>query len=191
MHWTRGGSDFRPGEYFKTYVNSRQDYADVMDGLRKGRILVTTGDLIAGLDGLRVPRREGRDLGQTVTVKRGRSNDVEVEVRFKPPIGVNGNGDRPKVNRVDIIVGQVTGPASNRDAATNPTTKVVARYGVNDFRRRGGEYVNRHTLRDVTTQSYIRVRGTSTDELEPASDGIESPWDDLWFYSNPVFIEVR
>lgn len=191
VHWTRGGSDFWPGEYSKTYVNSRQDYADIMDGLRNGRIFVTTGDLIDGLDVSASHAGRAASVGQTVTVKRGRSNDVEIEVRFKPPMGVNGNGDRPKVNRVDIIVGQVTGPASNRDAATNPTTKVVARYGVNDFRRRGGEYVIRHTLRDVTTQSYIRVRGTSTDELEPAADGIESPWDDLWFYSNPVFIDVR
>ncbi|MFD6567849.1 hypothetical protein [Micromonospora profundi] len=23
------------------------------------------------------------------------------------------------------------------------------------------------------------------------ADGLESPWDDLWFYSNPVFVHVR
>ena len=46
VHWTRGGSDFWPGEYSKTYVHARQDYGDIMDGLRNGRIWVTTGDLI-------------------------------------------------------------------------------------------------------------------------------------------------
>jgi hypothetical protein len=46
VHWTRGGADFWPGEYCKTYVNARQDYADIMHGLRNGRIFVTTGDLI-------------------------------------------------------------------------------------------------------------------------------------------------
>ncbi|MGH2476675.1 MAG: twin-arginine translocation signal domain-containing protein, partial [Candidatus Limnocylindrales bacterium] len=50
VHWTRGGADFWPGEYSKTYVLARQDYGDVMDGLRNGRIWVTTGDLITGLD---------------------------------------------------------------------------------------------------------------------------------------------
>ena len=36
----------------------------------------------------------------------------------------------------------------------------------------------------------FRVRGTSTDEMEPAADGLESPWEGLWFYSNPVFVGV-
>lgn len=190
VHWTRGGSDFWPGEYSKTYVDARQDYADIMDGLRTGRIFVTTGDLIAGLDVTASHAGRVATVGQTVTVTRGRDNDVEIEIRFKPPKGRNGNGDRPRVNRVDIIAGDVTGPVTNRDAAANPTTKVVARYGTSDFRRRGDEYVIRHTLRDVTSKGYIRVRGTSTDEMEPAADGLESPWDDLWFYSNPVFIDV-
>ena len=78
VHWTRGGSDFWPGEYSKTYVYAKQDYADIMDSLRN-----VEGDL------------------------------------------------------------------------------------------------------------YARVRGTSTDEAEPLADGKESPWDDLWFYSNPVFVQVR
>ncbi|MEV0806330.1 hypothetical protein [Micromonospora sp. NPDC050200] len=32
---------------------------------------------------------------------------------------------------------------------------------------------------------------TAPDEAEPLADGKESPWDDLWFYSNPVFVRVR
>lgn len=191
VHWTRGGSDFWPGEYSKTYVSARQDYADVMDGLRTGRIFVTTGDLVTSLDVSASHAGRAATVGQTVTVGRGRSNDVEVEVRFRPLEGTNGNGDRPSVRRVDIIAGDVTGPVADRDAATNPTTKVVGRYGPSDFRRQGEEYVVRHTLRDVTTRGYLRVRGTSTDEVEPAADGLESPWDDLWFYSNPVFIDVE
>ncbi|WP_157181451.1 hypothetical protein [Actinopolymorpha alba] len=47
----------------------------------------------------------------------------------------------------------------------------------------------RHTLRNVDSSMYVRVRGTSTNELEPQPDPLGSnPWDDLWFYSNPVFI---
>ena len=39
---------------------------------------------------------------------------------------------------------------------------------------------------------YVRIRGTSTDDLEPPMDGPgENPWHDLWFYSNPIFIEVE
>ena len=88
-------------------------------------------------------------------------------------------------------VTEVKKTAATTTTASNPTTKVVARWGRKDFRRQGGEYVVRHTLRDVTSSSYLRVRGTSTDEMEPAADGKESPWEDLWFYSNPVFVDVR
>ncbi|OKI46422.1 hypothetical protein [Micromonospora sp. CB01531] len=105
--------------------------------------------------------------------------------------GLNANGDRPEVRRVDLIVGQITGPNPNPGADTNPTTKVVARFGPRDWRKQGPDYVIRHTLRDVETEMYARVRGTSTDEAEPLADGLESPWDDLWFYSNPVFVHVR
>lgn len=161
-----------------------------MDGLRTGRIFVTTGDLVTSLDVTASHGRQTAMVGQSITVTDTRDNEVEIEIRFTPLDGENYNGDRPTVNRVDLIVGQVTGPVSNRDAATNPTTQVVARYGTSDFRRQGGQYVIRHTLRDVTNSCYIRVRGTATDEMEPAADGQESPWDDLWFYSNPVFIDV-
>ncbi|WP_239116432.1 phosphoesterase [Planotetraspora phitsanulokensis] len=191
VHWTRGGSDFWPGEYSKTYVHARQDYADIMDGLRNGRIWVTTGDLITSLDV--TAKSQGRDAasGETLVVSRRNRSDVEIEIRFRPLQGKNGNGDRPEVRRVDLIVGQVTGPAANLDSDTNPTTKVVARFGPRDWHKSGQDYVIRHTLRNVETDLYARVRGTSTDEAEPLADGKESPWDDLWFYSNPVFVEVR
>ena len=48
----------------------------------------------------------------------------------------------------------------------------------------------RFPLRDVTKNCDIRVRGTSTDEMEPDTDGLECPWEDLWFSSNPMFVQV-
>ncbi|WP_127501883.1 phosphoesterase [Actinoplanes solisilvae] len=191
VHWTRGGSDFWPGEYSKTYVHARQDYGDIMDGLRNGRIWVTTGDLITSLD--LTAKSQGKDAatGETITLNRRNRTDVEIEIKFRPLNGENHNGDRPQVRRVDLIVGQITGPSANLDADTNPTTKVVARFGPRDWRKQGNDYVIQHTLRNVETDMYARVRGTSTDEAEPLADGLESPWEDLWFYSNPVFVHVR
>jgi hypothetical protein len=47
-----------------------------------------------------------------------------------------------------------------------------------------------HTL-GVSAPIYIRVRGTNTEELEPEVDPPdEDPWPDLWFYSNPIFVET-
>jgi hypothetical protein len=59
------------------------------------------------------------------------------------------------------------------------------------WRHERGEYVIRHTLRDVEGDLYARVRGASTNEAEPLPDDRESPWSDLWFYSNPVFVRIR
>ncbi|MET7818927.1 MULTISPECIES: phosphoesterase [Micromonospora] len=191
VHWTRGGSDFWPGEYSKTYVHARQDYGDIMDGLRNGRIWVTTGDLIRSLDVTATSQGRTADVGETITVSRRSRTDVEIEITFRPLGGPNANGDRPEVRRVDLIVGQITGPSASLDADTNPTTTVAARFGPRDWRRKGDSYVIRHTLRNVEADTYARVRGTSTDEAEPLADGLESPWDDLWFYSNPVFVHVR
>lgn len=37
---------------------------------------------------------------------------------------------------------------------------------------------------------YVRLRGTSIPDNEPQMDTAgENPWDDLWFYSNPILIE--
>ncbi|MEV5693585.1 phosphoesterase [Micromonospora globbae] len=191
VHWTRGGSDFWPGEYSKTYVLARQDYADIMEGLRNGRIWVTTGDLIRSLDLTATCQGRTAEMGETISVSRRNRTDVEIEIRFRPLDGRNANGDRPEVRRVDLIVGNITGPSADVNADTNPTTRVVARFGPRDWKRQGADLVIRHTLRDVEQDMYARVRGTSTDEMEPLADGLESPWDDLWFYSNPVFVRVR
>ncbi|MFA5496401.1 MAG: hypothetical protein WC247_16670, partial [Porticoccaceae bacterium] len=75
---------------------------------------------------------------------------------------------------------------------SNPTTRVVARFTGDDWRREGDYRVMTHSLKAVAKPLYLRVRGTNTDEPEPQPDpDRENPWDDLWFYSNPVFVELR
>jgi len=191
VHWTRGGADFWPGEYSKTYVLARQDYGDIMDGLRNGRIWVTTGDLITSLDLTANSRGRQAAMGETLTLNRSGRNDVEIEIRFRPQLGTNANGDRPQVRRVDLIVGQITGLNPNLDADTNPATKVVARFGPRDWHREGPQL--RHPphpaqrrerpLRPHPRHQHRRGR--------TAPHGPENPWTDLWFYSNPVFVHVR
>ena len=49
-----------------------------------------------------------------------------------------------------------------------------------------------YNLKNVTGNIYLRVRGTNTTQLEPEPDPPgENPWTDLWFYSNPIFIQVH
>src|SRR5262249_5127025 len=113
-------------------------------------------------------------------------------IRFNDPESLNANGDDPKVSRVDVIAGDVTGPARDRNSDKNPTTKVLARFTEKDWTRSGNSYSMTLALPNVERNMYVRVRGMSTSELEPSMDSKgESPWKDLWFYSNPIFIEIR
>jgi hypothetical protein len=50
----------------------------------------------------------------------------------------------------------------------------------------------RHKLRNVRAPIYLRVRGSNSTESEPAIDPKgEDPWSDVWFYANPIFVNIR
>ena len=191
VHWREGGSDFWPGEYSKTYVFAERSHDDILDGIRNGRVFVTTGDLISELTvTARSAGSAPAGIGGTLAVRAGQ--DVRVTIRLRDPAAPNHRGEQPTVARVDLIVGEITGPATDRARDTNPTTRVVKRFAAADWRRDGEYLVMEHVLRDVHHASYLRVRGTSTAELEPAPDPqAENPWADLWFYANPIFLTIQ
>jgi hypothetical protein len=191
-NWRDGGSDFWPGEYSKTYVHARRDHDDVLDGLRNGRVFVTTGDLVSELD-VTVQVRGGRQaatMGGMIAAKPG--DDVEVVIRLRDPVAANHGGSSPEVGRVDLIAGDVTSPVADRTTDSNPSTRVEKRFGSADWTRSGEVITMRHTLRNVRGPFYLRVRGTNTTQAEPETDPKgENPWDDLWFYGNPVFVTIQ
>lgn len=190
-HWRDGGSDFYPGEYSKTYVLAEHRHADILDGIRNGRVFVTTGDLISELD-VQLSSADGQHAGIGGTLHAHAGAPLQVTIRVRDPAGRNHAGQTPEVARVDLIVGQVTGPASDRDSDHNPSTRVLRRFTAADWVREGEYLRMTHTLPAQTTPGYLRVRGTNTAELEPAVDPRgEDPWSDLWFYSNPVFIDLH
>ncbi len=188
IHHSEGGIDFWPGEYSKTYVWATPDHATILDGLRHGRVFVTTGDLVSAvsLDLRAGAQRAG--IGGTLSVPAGAT--VEVTIRIRDPKAKNANGERPKLARVDLIGGAVTGPAADPMRDRHPSAAVLRRYTRQDWRGRGEWREMRHRI-TVERAQYLRLRGTSTAQLEPAPDTPgENPWQDLWFYSNPVFIEL-
>ncbi len=191
-HWEDGGADFWPGEYSKTYVLATHDHDDILDGIRNGRVFVTTGDLISELDVIvETDGAAGGEAGIGGELDVPASGDVRVTIRLRDPSGVNHRDLSPEVARVDLIVGEMTGPVSDRTTDTNPTTRVERRFTADDWSREGEYLTMTHTLSDLDRAGYLRVRGTNTEELEPAPDPLgEDPWSDLWFYSNPVFLSV-
>jgi hypothetical protein len=184
------GSDFWPGQYQKTYVMARRNYEDILDGLRDGRIFVVAGDLVRELQvTASIP---GRTAGMGETLKTAKGSDVRVAIRFRVPAGKNAHGDNPGVNHVDLIVGDVRGPVENRNLDYNETTRVFARFTDKNTRCNGDACEMSAIVPKLDRNIYLRVRGTSTADLEPPMDTKgENPWTDLWFYSNPVFVETK
>ncbi|WP_031566040.1 phosphoesterase [Rheinheimera texasensis] len=209
-HYTDGWADFWPGQYAKTYVLADKNYDAIFAALKNGTIFVTTGDLIDELDlsvqeqGMQEQGAQGLGADSTKVAKAGESlqikagSDVLVQIRFRVPAALNGGLERPQVARLDVIGGQVTGPAADRNADEAPQTRVLQRFDQTEFKKvsddsNGVVYQLSYSLKNLQQSQYIRLRGTNLrDELEPKADTKgENPWSDLWFYSNPVFIEVQ
>ncbi|MEU4743897.1 hypothetical protein AB0G02_26000 [Actinosynnema sp. NPDC023658] len=151
------------------------------------------------VDGLTVRVRslgEGDNRGVTIGgrtfVRRG--DDVEVVVEVDLARGANFAGVVPRLAKVDLIAGPVTGPAEDRDAFTAPATRVVKSFEVSRAAR--GTVRFAHAFRRVEGAFYLRLRGSDGNRLtsdgHPVVDvvGDADPWSDLWFYANPVFVDV-
>lgn len=190
-HYTEGRTDFWPGEYAKTYVYAERNYDSVLDGLRYGNVFITTGDLIDALYVYIEQGQESASIGQTITLEK--ADTATVTIAFRIPENDNFRGQRPLVERVDIILGQIDPQANHSVANQNPNTEVIRRFTPNQWKTVDGFQLIKFQLPTLSAPGYLRVRGTNRgNELEPEVDYVgEDPWADLWFYSNPVYIEVE
>ncbi|MCL8014436.1 PHP domain-containing protein [Streptomyces sp. AS02] len=190
--------DYWPGQYSRTHVGADGfSYAAVMDGIRAGRVWVDHGRFISGLDVRVTGGRRWATLGGALHVRKGTNVTLTVDVALAG--GPNWAGFVPKLARVDVIQGDVTGPVADKDTFTAPTAKVVKSYEVN---RSTGTVRLTYALGKVDHPVYVRLRGTdgnrtapgpmgaAVDPAGPAIDvvGDADPWRDLWFYSNPVWV---
>ncbi|MBX9393854.1 PHP domain-containing protein [Streptomyces sp. TRM72054] len=190
--------DYWPGYYSRTHVGADGfNYAAVMDGIRAGRIWVDHGQLISGLDVRVSGGSRWATLGGALHVRKGTRVTLTVDVALAG--GPNWAGFVPTLARVDVIQGDVTGEVKDKDTFTAPTAKVVKSYEVN---KSSGTVRLSYDLGRVDRPVYLRLRGTdgkrtgvgpmgaAVDPAGPALDvvGDADPWQDLWFYSNPVWV---
>ena len=162
----------------------------MLEGLRAGRIFAVAGDLISELN-VEVKAGDRRaSVGETL--QAAKRQPITLTIQFRDPDATNAHGDNPRVARVDVIVGDVRGKPEDSTVDKNPTTHVVARFTEKEWTQKGGLTTITNILPSSEADTYVRLRGTSTQDLEPPMDTRgESPWSDLWFYSNPIFIERR
>jgi hypothetical protein len=180
--------DFFPGEFSRTVVGAtRRTRGAVMEGLRAGRTWVSHGGLIDDLQFSIHGTGGSATLGERLRVRRG--SDVTVLVKARLASRPNSAGSIPRLRRLDLIKGAVTGPASPETLST-PHVKVERSY-----EPRWHYAVFTHTFRNVREPFYLRLRGTDGNRgaFEPQADtpGAANPWEDLWCYTNPIFVEVR
>ena len=179
-----GGSDFDPGQYSKTHVWARRDAEDILEGLRHGRMFAVTGDLIDALE-LRVTANDDEARSATMggTLSMSPDASMRVELRVRVPASANHAGQHPVLDHVELIVGS---PGNGNGPVMQ--TRV---FGATDWRVDGAWRSVSWVLPVPARGGFVRARGGSTREVAPLPDVPgEDPWQDLWFYSNPVFIQV-
>ncbi|GAB3880268.1 hypothetical protein GCM10029964_034310 [Kibdelosporangium lantanae] len=123
---------------------------------------------------------------------------MELTIGITLANGPNWAQFEPVLERVDVIQGDVTGPVADRDAFRAAGTRVVRTFQVRESR---GRVELRYSLGALEKPVYVRVRGTDGNRyatgfhgaaVDPAGpavdlDGDADPWQDLWFYSNPIW----
>ncbi|MDP4099445.1 S-layer homology domain-containing protein [Paenibacillus sp. P96] len=211
----RYSSGYMPGDYSKNYTwVDGSDMHAVVDGMRSGKSFSVFGDLINALDFRIAGAGQEAEMGGDLKVTQG--DDMELTIRFKSPER-NHNDDPVAVDHVDLIAGDVTGLATPGTAgytkSTNDTTKVLKRFTSNEWTTdEDGYNVITYKLGPAQKNQYFRLRGTNlgvdvageTSNGEPLIDVKNTTVDnetrfteinkrnysDLWFYSNPIFVDV-
>lgn len=154
---------------------------------------------------------KGERVEVTIRFRSPDSNHYEYPIESGNPTYV-----KPTVNHVDLIVGEVGTRAAagtpGYDADTNPTTRVLARFTRADWTVDAEGYNVIKTTVTADKSQYLRLRGTNlgvdvageTAAGEPLPDAKVDladnvarfnainarNYNDLWFYSNPVFVTV-
>ncbi|WP_149196311.1 hypothetical protein [Luteimonas suaedae] len=179
-----GGRDFDPGQYSRTYVWARHEAGDILDGMRAGRMFAVTGDLIDALElTVQAAGEPGGAAAMGGTLVMPAAATMRVALKVRQPARPNFNGQRPTLDHIELIVGSGGDHGEPR--------MEVRRFGPDDWKREGRWRSLSWELPVPRNGGFVRARGTNTAEAAPLADVPgEDPWQDLWFYSNPVFVEV-
>lgn len=175
--------DFWPGEFQKTYIYVRNSEdpspQDVIDGIHSGNAYVVQGDLIDDLEFTAQFRGKTATMGQTLRVKPGKMVQLVIRVRdprgsnncpynFNNPslvqVGIHQPINKPVLDHIDMIAGDVTGKIDPADDAytdpTNPSAQVIARFHRHGGRNKDGYMTYVYTFK-ANKSMYFRLRGTN------------------------------
>jgi len=155
---------FYPGQYNKTWTFAANNTPPaVLDGMRSGNSFVTTGDLIDGLKYTITSGNKTATTGQDLQVRPGQRVTITISIHSPK---ANQNGDKPNVNHVDLIVGNVTGliSAGSPDYASkaiNPSTHVLKTFTRRDWKTSRSGWSTMTVSVGASSNMYFRLRGTN------------------------------
>ncbi|MDR0455031.1 MAG: hypothetical protein LBH05_09500 [Deferribacteraceae bacterium] len=209
-----GEPDYWPGEYSKIYTFvEEKSYQGILDGMRSGNTYSVLGDLINYLDYNIKVDNSSATMGETVS---GAANaETVITISFKSPNRNNANtdgryslNDKPVVHHIDLIAGEVTGKAADYTVDSVTTTRIVTTFTEWDTDENGVCHIT-YTMPETDKNTYYRLRGTN---LAPNTSGLtdsngnplvdtpfdsvrgtnteDKPFKDLWFYTNPIFVNA-
>jgi hypothetical protein len=213
------GSDFYPGEYQKTIVFVKERTAQgIVDGLRSGNSYIVMGDLI---DSLRFTVGDATMGETFTTSNNKVTIKIIVRDPIGKNHNSFSDFNEPELDHIDLIAGKVTGlidpshPDYTKDEVS--TTKVIARFGKTEHTDANGIKTQLwkdlgNGIKEITytatvdSDSYFRLRGThhAFGDADSEIDEYGNPlidvfgentaakaFEDLWFYSNPVFVKIN
>jgi hypothetical protein len=207
-------SDFIPGEYTKLYVPNEEHFRSqsVIDGMRSGNSYSVNADIIGPDMVFRARGHDGdwKTMGETLVVTPGEKITVEMQVTIPAknnspysfnnplllPVGIKQPLNKPSLDHVDLISGQITGPidpgapgyavpnaggVAGAAIVYNPTTtiaqQILAKHMQRDSQRDGSTRLKfTATFTAGKNPFYIRARGTNIPVATPnVSDTAGSP----------------
>ncbi|WP_053984458.1 CehA/McbA family metallohydrolase domain-containing protein [Niameybacter massiliensis] len=194
---------------------------DLADALRSGKSFAVTGDLIDTLDFTAKGKTEKVEMGSTLKVQKGEEVTITVRFKspevnnYQTIFGTDTETtNKVAVDHIDLISGEVTGKVSQSSKdytnPTNETTRVIQTFTSEDWTTDEEGYNTLTFTVKADKDRYYRLRGTNldinvegqTDEMgnplrdevkeRPSADSInDHNYSDLWFYSNPIFVDVQ
>jgi len=214
-HYVDG--DFFPGEYqkTKTLVAAKNNPQMIVDGLRSGNSYIVMGDLIDSLN-FKVGTAS---MGQNFSTTSDKATiSIIVHDPQGSNFNTYSSFTNPELDHIDLIAGTVSSkidPASpDYSVGTVSTTSVIARFGktastnggitTQVWTDLGNGYKQITYEATVTGKMYFRLRGThhafgaADTQIDADGNPLVDPFgtnnaakafEDLWFYSNPVYVE--
>ena len=168
--WVFANSDFHrpnedswPGEFTKNYIWVKDSsYDALLDGMRKGKMYIVSGDLIRDLQFTAVANGTTIAMGESGAAVKG--STVTVTIGFKS-LSKNYHGDSVSVDHIDLICGDMTGRILPESAQyhnpINASTKILKRFTMGKWKKDSDGYSYVTYSFGAERSQYFRVRGTN------------------------------